>query len=129
MSLAGKLQNAYEKVHKKLGMQDGDITFRKVQTSQSTEFGLPYAASSHSEVVISEGVKVSRLKAYEVDPAGLFQVNDLKLIIPASLINENQVDGSKLIYNGKTHSIKSFKPSNIYSGEAINWEIIARVES
>ena len=126
MSLGTKLQNVHKKVNTKLGVQDAAIIFRKHNVTQSPTFGKPYTAASNSDVTISAGIKVERVKAYETDGGGTMQVGDLKLTVPANLITETQLKVSEVVYNGEDYAIITYFPTEIYSGVAVQWRVIAR---
>lgn len=128
MPLGQKLQNAYRKVNTKLGTQDGTVIIRRRVEAQG-DFGTAYTSNVNSDVTIASGLKLSRLKAYEVDKGGVFQVGDLKIIVPGSLVTEAQIKESVLVYNNATYSVVKYYPSEIYSGVIVNWIIIARLEA
>lgn len=128
MSLGTKLQNVHKKVNTKLGVQDGTIVFRKRTITPASDFGKPYTTATNSDVTITAGIKVERVKAYETDGAGTIQVGDLKLTIPANLITEDQLTGAEVIYGGQTYSIITRFPTEIYSGVAVQWRVIARLK-
>lgn len=128
MSLGSKLQSVHNRVNTKLGTQDGTIVFRKTTITPGSEFGMPYATTSNSDVTITAGIKLSRVRAFEVDAAGTFQVGDLKLLIPGGLITELQLTDAKVLYSGLTYSIIHREPKEIYSGVVVNWLVIARLE-
>ena len=127
MTLGSKLQTVHNKVNAKLGTQDGTIVFRK-QTVVADEFGKPYTSNTNSDVTITAGIKVGRLKAYETDGGATFKIGDLKLIVPGGLITEAQLTDAKIIYGGETYSILDRSPVEIFSGVVVNWRVIARLE-
>jgi hypothetical protein len=128
MSLGAKLQAVHSKVNTKLGTQDASMTFRKKTTVRNTELGRPHTSVTNSDVVIAAGIKVERVKAYETDAGGTIQIGDLKLTIPGGLITEAQLTGAEIIYSGQTYSIKAMHPTEILSGVAVNWRVIAGLE-
>lgn len=128
MSLGGKLQSVHNRVNTKLGTQDGTIVFRKTTITEPSEFGQAYQAATNSDVTITQGIKVGRIKAYETDRGGTIHVGDLKLIIPGSLISEAQLDGAKIIYSGLDYAIILRRPTEILSGVVVQWEVIGRLK-
>jgi hypothetical protein len=128
-SLGTKLQSAYTKVNTKLGTQDGDIVIRKKTTVPAAEFGRPNGTPTTTNVTITAGVKVGRVKAYEVVPSGELRLDDLKLIIPANLVTETQLDKAQIVYGGKTYSVVSKSPTEIYGGVPVQWKVIGRLEA
>lgn len=128
MSLGTKLQSVHNRVNTKLGTQDATIVFRKTTNTPAAEFGLSYSASSNSDVTITAGIKVGRVKSFETDGGGTIQVGDLKLLVPGSLVTETQLNGAKVLYSSQTYSIIHREPVEIYSGVVVNWLVIARLE-
>ena len=132
MSLGTKLQAVHSKVNTKLGTQDGTIVFRKHTLTQPTTFGKAYSANTNSDVTITAGVKVSRVKAYEVDKTGTLALNDVKFIVPGGLLSEDQLKAEKdkpveIVYGSKTYGIVSYAPTEIISGVPVNWLVYARL--
>lgn len=128
MSLGEKLQVVHKKVNTKLGTQDGTVVFRKRAVTPSGTFGKPYSSSTNSDVTVAAGIKIERVKAWETDSGGTMQVGDLKLTIPANLVTETQLNGAEVIYNSQTYSIVNRFPTEIYSGVAVQWRVIARLK-
>ncbi len=127
MSLGSKLQNVHKKVNTKLGVQDAVVIFRKHTVIPAADFGKSYVSSTPVDITIHAGIKIERVKAYETD-GGTIQVGDLKLTIPTNLITEAQLDGVEVVYNGQTYSILTRFPTEIYSGVAVQWRVIARLK-
>jgi|SRR5882672_3755142 len=128
MSLGLKLQKVHKKVNIKLGVQDGAIIFRKRTVTEAANFGKPYTSAPATDVTITAGIKVERVKSYETDGGGTIQVGDLKLTIPANLITETQLTDAEVIYNNQSYSIITRFPTEIYSGVAVQWRVIARLK-
>lgn len=126
MPLGQKLQNAYKKVNTKLGTQDGTVIIRRKTTVQG-DFGTAYSSASNSDVTINAGLKLSRLKANELDRQGMFKVGDLKITIPGNLVTEAQLEDAELIYKGSAYFVVQCGLSEIYSGVIVNWIVIARL--
>lgn len=126
MPLGQKLQAAYQKVNTKLGTQDGPVIIRR-KTQVQGDFGTAYTTSVNSDVTITSGLILSRLKSYELDRQGVFQVGDLKVIIPGNLVTEAQLQDAELVYGGNAYFVVKSYPSEIYSGVIVNWIVIARL--
>lgn len=128
MTLGEKLQTVYQKVNTKLGTQDGTVVFRKVTETPAAEFGVRHSSTSNSNVTITDGIKISRLKAYDLDRAGMLQIGDLKLEVPGNLITEAQLTDAKIIYGGLTWGILKKTPKEILGGVVTAWIVLAREE-
>ncbi len=126
MSLGEKLQKAYEKVNKKLGTQDGPVDITIKTHTAAAEFGRAHTATSETTVSISEGLKIERMKSYEIAPSGPWRQDDIKLIIPGNLVTEDQLDQAVIEYGDKTYSIAGKFPTEIYGGVVVQWRVIAR---
>lgn len=128
MSLGAKLQAAHAKVAGKLGQQEGSVVFRKRAHVSGAAFGAAYASNSYTDVTITSGVRVSRVTSHNVDRGGLWQVNDLRLYVPGSLLSEAQLTGAEVVYGGRVHGIVSAAPTEIISGVPVLWDIVCRVQ-
>lgn len=127
MGLGQKLQAVSQKVNTKLGTQDGTIVIRKRTVTENAKFGRAYTAGTNSDVSLTAGVKVERVRAFETDAAGTIQVDDLKLTIPGNLVTETQFTDAFIVYAGRNWQIVSRAPVVIYSGVVAEWRVIARV--
>ena len=128
MTLGTKLQSVASRVNAKLGTQDAPIVFRKTTVSADPKFGKPYSSTSNTDVTITQGAKVSRIRGREVDAAGTLRVGDLKLMVPGGLLTEAHLKDSQILYSGDTYGIVAFQPASILSGVVVEWQVIGRVE-
>lgn len=128
MSAGQKIQAALKKVHVKLGLQDGDIIFRKVIKTVGDKFGKPYTATSVVDMTIKEGIKIEFVKSYDTDSAGTIKLGDLKLTVPGGLIAEEGFTGAVVIYKGETYSIQRVQQKSILSGVVTAWIVFVRLK-
>lgn len=125
MTAGESIQAAYQKVNIKLGKQDKTITFRKTARVPNTSFAQGYT-ETNTDVVIAQGIKISRLNAFQVDSGGLYKLNDLKLKIPGNLITEAQIKDSLIFYGTDKHTLVNYRPLDLFSAVVTEWEVVAR---
>lgn len=128
MGLGEKLQAAYQKVHTKLGMQDGDIVFRKVTETPASDFGVAHTSATNADVTVTEGIRVSRVQAHNLDAAGKLRIGDLRLLVPGNLVTEAQLTDARIVYGGLNHTIVQKTYKEILGGVGTAWIIFAREE-
>lgn len=127
-TLGEALREVYSVVNDALGVQDASVTFRTRTVTDNPTFGLPDTSSTNSDIVISVGLKISRVKAREVAPGAKIMDNDLKIEVPASLLAEAQLKNSEIIYNNQTYTLIQYAPMEIYSGIPVRWSAIGRLK-
>lgn len=127
MSAGEKLQKAAEKVFKKLGTQDGSVSFVTTSVVPGTAYGMSYQSSSTVTVNVAQGLKISRANRWDAISNEAVNVGDLVLTVPGHLFTEATLDTCNIQYGGQTYKVISYNPTSIISGLPVKWRVIAGI--
>lgn len=129
MSLASKLQAAHVKVNQRLDFQAGPLLFCK-DTQTAGDIGEEQTKTTNS--VSIDGARVSQVSIRSTAPYGPFELDDLVLLIPKTLIAKTDIEGAYVLYDSLRYSILQYGPAPvsgtpaIMGGEVINWRVVVR---
>lgn len=129
MSLASKLQGVHVKVNRRLDFQAATLAFCK---DDITAGGIGETQTKTTDTVTVDGARVSQVNVRSTAPYGPFELEDLVLLIPKSLLTRAQIEGAYVLYDSLRYTIITYGPAPvegtpaIMGGDVINWRVVVR---